>query len=542
MKRTLPFAVLAIASLLAGGPAAAQQPTAPPTAPPVRTIPPYASNDPVLQRIWYEGMESRTSQVERLAQALLDSVGPRLTGSPNIQAAYDWAVRTYAGWGITARTQQYGTWRGWARGHTHVDLVSPRVRTLEGTMLAWSPGTNGPVTGSAVILPDLADSAAFAAWLPNARGKFVLISYPQPTCRPDDNWAKYALPESFEAMRAERTAGTQAWAARIRKTGLDVRSLPRALEDAGALAVVTHLWSAGWGVDKIFNARTQRVPTIDLSCEDYGLVYRLAHNNQSPQLRLDAQASFPGELPASNVIGEIRGSRLPNEYVMLSAHYDSWDAASGATDNGTGTIVMMEAMRILKAVYPRPKRTILVGHWGGEEQGLNGSRAWVEDNPQVVQNLQALFNQDNGTGRITNISMQGFTGAGPIFRRWFMKMPTVLLDSLRLADPGLPQSGGTDNASFVCAGAPAFGLGALSWDYGQYTWHTNRDTYDKIVFDDVRRNAVLTAMLVYLASEEPERLPRTRITEFPVDQRTNQPGSWPQCQAPARNTAQSTRM
>jgi Iap family predicted aminopeptidase len=294
-------------------------------------------------------------------------------------------------------------------------------------------------------------------------------------------------------------------------------------------------------VDKIFNARTQRVPTIDLSCEDYGLVYRLAENNQGPQLRVDAQAQFPGDLPAANVLAEMRGRRLPDEYVMLSAHFDSWDAGSGATDNGTGTIVMMEAMRILKAVYPQPRRTILAGHWGGEEQGLNGSRAYVADHPQVVENLQALFNQDNGTGRIANFSYQGLTGVAPFFARWFAAMPKLLTDSLNIADPGLPSGGGSDNAAFICAGAPAFGLGSLSWDYGTYTWHTNRDTYDKVVFDDVRRNAVMVAMLVYLASEEPQRLPRTRRTEFPVNPQTGQPGSWPVCQQAARNTAQSTR-
>jgi hypothetical protein len=532
MKRTLPFA-LAAACALATHPSRAQQQTAP-------AAPAWTSSDPVLQRIWDEGMNR--SHVQPLAQALMDSVGPRLTGSPAIQAAYDWAVRQYAAWGITARTEQWGTWRGWARGYTHVDLVAPRMRTLEATMLAWSPGTSGPVTGPVAILPDVADSAAFRAWLPNARGKFILVSFPQPTCRPDDNWARWALPESFERMKAERTAAAQAWAARIQKTGLDGRTLPRALEDAGALGVVINYWSQGWGVDKVFNARTQRVPTLDLSCEDYGLVFRLAEHGQGPQLRVDAQAQFPGDLPASNVIAEMRGARRPNEYVMLSAHFDSWDGGSGATDNGTGTVVMMEAMRILKAVYPRPARTILAGHWAGEEQGLNGSRAYVQDHPQVVQNLQALFNQDNGTGRVRNFSFQGFTGVGPVIRRWFGMLPPVLTDSMMISDPGMPSSGGTDNASFVCAGAPAFGLGSLSWDYGTYTWHTNRDTYDKISFDDVRMNATLTAMLAYLASEEPQLLPRARRTEFPVDQRTGQPGSWPACQPPDRSAATSSRM
>ena len=531
MKRTLPFAAAASACILTAVSASAQQPT---PRPPV-----WTSRDPVLQRIWDEGMNR--SQVQALGQALMDSVGPRLTGSPNIQAAYDWAIRTYAGWGITARAEQWGTWRGWQRGYTHVDLVAPRVRTLEGTMLAWSPGTSGPVAGPAVVLPNLADSAAFRAWLPNAAGKFVLVSFPQPTCRPDEEWGRFALPASFERMKNERTVGAQAWAARVQNTGYDARTLPRALEDAGALGVITNLWSQGWGVDKIFNARTLKAPTIDLSCEDYGLVYRLAEHGQGPRLRVDAQAQFPGDLPASNVIAQVRGRRKPDEYVMLSAHFDSWDGGSGATDNGTGTIVMMEAMRILRAAYPRPARTLLAGHWAGEEQGLNGSRAYVEDHPEVVQNLQALFNQDNGTGRIRNFSYQGFTAIGPFFRGWFARLPPVLADSIQVADPGLPSGGGTDNASFVCAGAPAFGLGALSWDYGTYTWHTNRDTYDKIVWDDVRMNATLTAMLAYLASEEPQRLPRDRRTDFPVDQRTGQPGSWPVCQAPARSTAQSTR-
>jgi hypothetical protein len=391
------------------------------------------------------------------------------------------------------------------------------------------------------ILPDLPDSAAFQAWLPNARGRFILVSFPQPTCRPDDNWSRFATAASFERMKTERAAGVQAWAARVQKTGQDTRILPRVLEDAGALGVVTHTWSQGWGVDKIFNARTLRVPSVDLSCEDYGLVYRLAERGQGPELRVDAQAQFPGDLPAANVVAELRGGRRAGEYVMLSAHFDSWDAGSGATDNGTGTIVMMEAMRILKAVYPRPRRTILAGHWSGEEQGLNGSRAWMADHPREVEHLQALFNQDNGTGRIVNFSFQGLTGVAPYFRRWFAAMPPVLVDSLNLSDPGLPSGGGSDNASFICAGAPAFGLGSLSWEYGSYTWHTNRDTYDKLVWDDVRRNAVMTAMLAYLASEEPDLLPRDRRSEFPVDPRTGQPGSWPACQAAARNTAQSTR-
>ena len=532
MKRTISW-VLAAGVVLAAAPAPAQQ--APSAALPAG----WSPQDRVLRRIWEEGMGN--SQLERLGQALMDSIGPRLTGTPQQAAAHRWAVEQYRGWGIDARSEQYGTWRGWSRGYTHVDLLEPRLRTLEATMLAWSPGTSEPVTGGVVILPDLPGAAEFAAWLPSARGKFVLINPPQPTCRPDENWAEYALPATFERMKAERTAMINAWNARVTRTGMTLRELPVALENAGAVGVLTNTWSQGWGVDKVFQARTQRVPQLDVSCEDYGLLFRLAQNGDSPVLRVDARAELPGDVPAMNTIGEIRGRRLPNEYVVLSAHFDSWDGASGATDNGTGTLVMMEAMRILKTVYPTPKRTILAGHWSGEEQGLNGSRAFAADHPEVVQGMQVLFNQDNGTGRISNLSLQGLPGAAPFFQRWFSAVPREMVDSIRVDAPGLPGGGGSDHASFICAGAPAFMLGSLSWDYGQYTWHTNRDTYDKVVWDDVRRNAVFVAMLAYLASEDDARIPRDRRTDMPVDPQTGRAREWPACSQPARSAAQSTR-
>ena len=169
------------------------------------------------------------------------------------------------------------------------------------------------------------------------------------------------------------------------------------IEAAGAAGVVTARWSNDWGANRIFSASTTRIPSLHLSCEDFGLVHRLASNDQGPRLRLDAESEFLGEVPVYNVVGELRGTELPDEYVLLTAHLDSWDGASGATDNGTGSTMMMEAMRILKEVHPQPRRTILVAHWGGEEQGLIGSGAFAEDHPEVVDGLQAAFNQDNGT-------------------------------------------------------------------------------------------------------------------------------------------------
>lgn len=492
-----------------------------------------AVQDSVIARIWVEGMER--SHVERLAQTLLDSLGPRLTGTPQYAAASDWVVQTYRAWGIDARREDYGTWRGWRRGVTHVDLVEPRVRSLEAVMLAWSPGTDGAVRAPAVILPTISTRADFEAFAASVTGKFVLLSAPQPTCRPDANWEEYATAESLRSMRAAREAAAADWNARIRASGLEnVNAVARHLEAAGAAGIFTSRWSAGWGVQKVFDAATERAPTIDVSCEDYGLLARLAENGQGPVVEVRADAEFLGDVPTWNTVAEIRGQELPNEYVVLSAHFDSWDGASGATDNGTGTVTMMEAMRLLKAAYPNPRRTILVGHWNSEEQGLNGSRAFVADNPELVAGVQAVFNQDNGTGRVTNISMQGFTGAAGHFVDWFAKVPQELTQGIDLRIPGVPGGGGSDYAAFVCAGAPAFGLSSLSWDYGTYTWHTNRDTFDKLVMDDLRNNATLTAMLAYLASEDPDRLPRDKAI-LPLDPRTGQRMSWPACRDGARS-------
>lgn len=524
MRRSL--SVLAAALLLAPAAAVAQFPgmQGPPG-------PAFTTDNPVIRRIYTLGMDS--TQTPRLAQVLLDSIGPRVVGSPSYQSAGDWLVTMYRTWGITARQERYGTWLGWRRGISHIDLVAPRVRSLEGTMLAFSPGTGGrPARGEMIILPDVADSAAFRAWLPQARGKFVAVSYAEPTCRPDSAWQAYALTSTWDRLRNERTAARTAWNQRITKTGANARTLPVRLETAGAAGIVTSNWSGGYGVTRIFNAYTQRAPTVELSCEDYGLVSRLATNNQHPQLEVVADAAFSGQQPTFNVVAEMPGSQLPNEYILLSAHLDSWDGGSGAADNGTGTVIMMEAMRILKQVYPNPRRTILAGHWNSEEQGLNGSRAFAADHPDIIGNLQASFNQDNGTGRVQSISAAGLVQASGNLARWLSQVPTDLIRGLNFGMPGSPSGGGSDNASFICSGAPGWSIGSSSWDYFTYTWHTGRDTYDKLSFDDVKINATLTAMLTYLASEDPERTSRDRRTVIPGQR--GQPGTWPACAQPMR--------
>ena len=560
-------------------------------------LPLSAQSDPTIQRIWRLGMDS--SQVQKLSQTLFDSIGPRLTGSPGIRAASDWVIGKYKEWGIDATREPYGTWRGWQRGVSHIDLVEPRVRSLEGTMLAWSPGTDGKsVKAEVIVLPKFADSMEFVRWLPTAKGKVVLLSPAWPTCRPSEDWNRFATADSRARMDTLIGRMQRDWAVitdangkpdstrLYRGTGyslaLGTGTLGMRLEKAGIAGTISSRnklsgftnpfgapgggpggafggrggptpggasargggppagtppagaggpgrgaaapqGSGGWGVIEVFETYNTTAPAVTLTCEDYSLLYRLAENNQKPIVRLDLDAKLLGEQPAFNTIGMIKGTEKPDEYVMLSAHFDSWDASSGATDNGTGTMMAMEAMRILKLAYPKPKRTILVGHWASEEQGLNGSTAFTEDHPEVMKGLQALFNQDNGTGRVQSLSSSGLTDIGRHLKQWYGQLPAFYTDSMSanvvswaFNDVPTGNPGGTDGAVFACFGTPSFGMGAVNWNYGTYTWHTNRDTYDKVVFDDLKHNATLAAMLVYLASEDPEFIKRDRS-----------PGTWP---------------
>ncbi len=450
------------------------------------------------------------SQLRLLAQPLLDSIGSRLTGSADLQRAVDWVTATYRRWGIAVRAEQYGTARAWQRGTFHVDLLAPRVRSLEGMLLAFSAGTGNPAQGQVIVPPTVANRSDFEAWLPQARGKFVALSLPEPTCRPDESWQAFA-PELLDSMRNARVAALRTWSAGRRASGLSGEEWQLRLAQAGARGVLVSLRpnltaSPGWGTSKVGTASSDQVPEIGLSCEDYGLVRRLAEKQQGPVIRVDAPARFGAEVPVFNVIAELPGSERPHEYVVLSAHLDTWDAATGATDNGSGTVVMMEAMRILSALYPHPRRTILVAHWGGEEQGLKGSRAFAATHRDVVDGVQSLFNQDGGTGRILSVSLSGIRDAGAFFRRWLAQMPADFARNISIED-GSP-GGGSDRMAFVCLGAPGFSLESLKWDYETYTWHTNRDTFDKLVFEDLQKNAALVAMLALLASEDPEKMPR----------------------------------
>ncbi len=483
------------------------------------------TTDQMVESIISEATEN--SHLKKLAHDLMDVVGPRLVGTTQMQNAHNWAVSTFEEWDITAQNQEWGQWQGWERGITHVDLLEPRVVTLEGMQMAWSPSTKrGGVNAEVIHLPMWENEAAFKAWLPSVKGKIVLVSMPQPTGRPDYNWEEFATEESFKKMKEERNELSEKWNENISKTGFSSRTLVAEIEKAGAAAIFQSRWSSGFGVNKIFGAQTTKIAMIDISLEDYGLLWRLSEFGNKPKVKLVAESKDLGKVPTFNTIATIPGTKKPEEYVILSAHFDSWDGGTGATDNGTGTITMMEAARILKTVYPNPKRTIIVGLWGSEEQGLNGSGAFAEDHPEITNNVQAVFNQDNGTGRVVRISGQGFLHAYDFIGDWLEAVPREYKSEIETTFPGTPASGGSDYASFLSRGAPAFSLSSLSWSYGTYTWHTNRDTYDKIVFDDVQNNAILTAIMAYMASEDPDQTPRDKAV-LGINPRNGEQRTWP---------------
>jgi carboxypeptidase Q len=495
----------------------------------------FTTDDSVIKRIWRTGMDS--SWLPRLAQPFLDSIGPRLDGSPGLSSAQRWLADRYREWHVPARLEHYGKQRAWQRVSTHIDLVAPRRRTLEGSLLAWSNGTSRPTDGEAVLLPDVRDSTEFARTLAVVRGRYVLVSPAQAACRPDDDIAANATPQTLARLRRARAADSVAWQDRVKRTGYAMSlggtgTLGKRLDAAGIAGIITTDWAGGWGADHLFST-DMHFPAFMLDCEDYGLVFRLAEHGQHPVVRLDAEAHDLGEVPTSNVIAELRGTERPNEYVVLSAHLDSWDGGSGATDNGTGTLMMLEAARILHLVYPHPKRTILIAHWGGEEMGLVGSSSFAADHPDVVRGLQVLFNQDNGTGRVQIMNGGGLLDMASALARWTSQMPgdiTQYLTTYRT--PGYPVDGSTDQTPFICSGAPGLRLRSRDWEYYTYTWHTTRDTYDKLVFDDLETNAVMAAMFAYLASEDSLTVARDRRVLLNGDGST---APWPTCPTPLRN-------
>lgn len=496
----------------------------------------------MIARIRKEAMER--SQIMKTMHMFTDLYGPRLTGSPNHKAAAEWAVKQMTAWGFDNAHLEPWDFKhpGWANERLSAHLISPVKDPLVCEALAWTPGTKGTVTAKAhqLLLPERPSqdqlTSFFAAQKPLVRGKIVLVGKPAvipvnlnpPAKRQTDEQAlrRYGPnPQPFAFPGPSPTPTPAPNAPRPLSARQIDEQLDAFLKDNGAAVRVN---DAGREFRQIraFNNRTfdvnKAVPTVVMSNEDFGRITRILNGGTEVVLEFNiVNRVYPEGATSYNAIGEIRGTDKADEVIMLGGHLDSWHAATGATDNAIGCAIMMEAARILKALNVKPRRTIRVALWSGEEQGLLGSQAYVKEhfgsyeNPKPgYEKFGGYFNVDSGTGRVRGVSVFGPPEAANILRDILEPfkadgvMGAVATRNRRL--------GGSDNTAFNQAGLPGIGLGQDPIEYNSHTWHTNLDTYERILEDDVKKNAMIVAWSVYQLAMRDELLPRLPSAEMPA--------------------------
>ena len=471
-----------------------------------------------VYRIKEEGLQPQRSKVMEIESYLTDVYGPRLTGSPNIKEAADWTMKSMKDWGLAnvhVETWPFG--RGWQTERFVAMAVTPRAYPLIGFPKAWTPGTNGPVAGEAV-LADIQSEKDFDTWRGKLRGKFVLTTpmreveahFTAPGRRYSDaDLADLARQPAASSGRGRGAfQGQQEFQRKRMQFFLDEGVL--ALIDPGRGDGGTFFIGSGGSRD----AKDPPVaPQIVIAVEHYGRIARTLDKKMPVTLQMDiANKFYDADLNAFNVIGEIPGTDKADETVMLGAHFDSWHPGTGATDNGAGSAVMLEAMRILKTTGVKLRRTVRIGLWGGEEQGLLGSRAYVKEHfadPTTMQlkpehaKLSGYFNVDNGTGTIRGVYLQGNEAVAPIFQSWMEPFRNLGMTTLTIRN-----TGGTDHLSFDAVGIPGFQFIQDPIEYDSRTHHSNMDVYERIQSDDMMHNAVIVASFVYDAANRDEKLPR----------------------------------
>ncbi|MCC7126978.1 MAG: M20/M25/M40 family metallo-hydrolase [Acidobacteria bacterium] len=479
------------------------------------------------------------SRVMQTLQVLTDVYGPRLTGSPNAKAAGEWVVKETTAWGL--KNAHLEPWDfghpGWANERLSVHVVSPVKDALVAEALAWTPGTNGAVTAETVKLepPARATQAELTAFFDKHRagvkGRIVLVGAPQtlevtivpPQKRREDGEVRAQFSGTGGGGPAFPTPPTPP--ANALTAAQLAEQLDQFLVAAGAVGRVN---DAGreHGQIRAFNNRTfdvaKAVPTVVMRNEDYGRLWRLMTSGRAVQVELNiVNQHYPEGRTQYNVVAEIPGTDKAAEVVMLGGHLDSWHAATGATDNAIGCATMMEAIRILNAVGVKPRRTIRLALWTGEEQGLLGSQAYVKEhfgtfeNPKPeYANFAGYFNIDSGTGRA-----RGMTVFGPPEAARILKDATASFIDNGFFGASATTSrrrGGSDHTSFNEAGLPGIGVQQDPIEYGTHTWHTNLDTYERIIEDDARESAMVIAAAVYELAMRDQQLPRLMKETMPA--------------------------
>lgn len=468
-----------------------------------------------IYRIKEEGFQR--SQVMEIESYLTDVYGPRLTNSPNIKAAGDWAKQKLTEWGlVNVRLEPWGPFgRGWSNQHFSAQIVSPRPMSLIAYPGAWTPGTNGPVTAD-VVMAVIDSESDFVQYQGKLRGKFVLAQR-LPDVQPLWDAPAHRLTEQELADLAMQPAPQQPFGRFGNLQQFNQKRMQFYVAEGVAAVLYPGRGDGGTVFGTANGTRDPSQPvyptTVSLAAEHYGRIARLLQKGVPVTLQLDIQNKFYDDDQNSfNVIGEIPGTDKADELVMLGAHFDSWHWGTGATDNAAGSAVMMEAVRILRTTGLRLRRTVRIGLWTGEEQGLLGSRAYVKDHfgdPQTMQlkgehaKLAGYFNVDNGTGRIRGVYLQGNEAVAPIFARWMEPFRNLGMTTLTIRN-----TGGTDHLSYDAVGLPGFQFIQDPVEYGTRTHHSNMDLYERIQPFDMMSDAVIVASFVYLTANRDEKLPR----------------------------------
>ena len=505
----------------------------------------------MITRIRYEGF--RNSKVMELASGLMDGIGPRLTGSPNMKRANEWTREQLTSFGlVNAHLESWGPFgRGWAQDYVNVRMISPDVAPLIAYAKAWTPGTNGVITGKCVRVK-IDEKKDFDKYRGKLAGLIVIFG-PDPDVKPIieppyerlsdkelTDVGQYQIPSEKSQFR---------YSEYLKRLQFQ-KELNQFFAEEKVLAVVDHgRGSAGGGTVFVQSGgpfrtgETSAVPAVTVAVEQWNRIARLLQQKKEVQLELNVANKFFDDDPMQyNTIAEIPGTDKKDEVVMLGAHLDSWHAGTGATDNGAGSAVMMEAVRILKALEIKPRRTIRIALWSGEEQGLLGSQFYVMqhfgsrppmDEPEMKglptltrrqagpvtvkpeqAKVSAYFNVDNGTGKIRGIYLQENAAVQPIFEAWMQPFKDLGMTTWTMRN-----TGGTDHLSFDAVGIPGFQFIQDPIEYDTRTHHSNMDVYDRLQSDDLKQAAVIVASFVYNAAMRDQMLPRKPI-EKPLPKET----------------------
>ncbi len=488
------------------------------------------SDQQALDKIRKEGFEN--SKVAYLAHQLTDVSGPRLTNSPGFERAANWSVQQLTAWGLAnARQEEWGEFgKGWQVEKSYIAMTKPYYMPFIAVPKAWTGSTPGLISGE-VVLVELNKEEDFARYEGKLTDKIVIVKGEDfdasPTFKAD---ALRYTAEELEQMTNTQTFGGRSFTPEMLERYRLMRNF-RSKTDSFLvsqqirLEVVRRQGRHG----TVFTSNgapyqagaPEAGPAFELSNEHSAMVMRLLESGIPVTLEAELKTSFFTEKTrAANVVAEIPGTdrKLGEQLVMLGAHLDSWHGATGATDNAAGCVVMLEAVRILKATGLKPRRTIRIALWSGEEQGIHGSRNYVKKafgDAQTMmltpdhEKVSAYYNIDNGTGRIRGIYLQGNEAVRPLFEKWLAPFAD-LIDHPTITSRN---TGGTDHLSFDGVGLPGFQFIQDGIEYGSRTHHTNADTYERLVLDDLKQMAVIVAAFVYNTAQMDEKIPRKPLPQ-----------------------------